>query len=127
MTLKVGDVRETRDGGSVRIVATDRKSGSEGPRPIVGLYTAPSGSSEIPLSYGLDGHFYDKFRHAYDIMPRKTRVERWVNIYRYADGDFATTTPYKDRASAESIGKRTNDVSVAYVGTFPFVAEIEED
>ena len=95
----------TRDGRSVRIRCTDRKSEEQ---PIVALVESLTEDSEYVGTYRKDGRWSTSgCASDLDLFFAPEKKEGWFNIYHYDDFGFyiRQNQPYKSKEEADEVAK----------------------
>lgn len=87
----------TRDGRSVRIICTDRKSNN---LPIVGL--VKGGQQENIRGYTKDGEYSPGIESLCDLFFASEKHEGWINLYKDDDIVYASMDTFKTKKEAES-------------------------
>lgn len=101
----------TRDGHSVRIICTDRKSDDY---PIVALLQGPL--CENTWCYRRDGLWLENTETSRDLLFAPENKSGWVNIYRTTFGTQVGEI-YNSKEDAETLAKDYERAVAAYVTT----------
>ena len=98
----------TRDGRSVRVICTDRRTTN---RPIIALVEICDNFNEDIFTYTKDGEFNVYYSSRYDLFFASEKKEGWINIFKVACADayLKESRIYSSKEIAESEGRRLNN------------------
>lgn len=104
----------TRDGKSVRIICTDRKTPNN-KYPIIALLNDDDNITEIIEAYQIDGCNIENHTSDIDLFFAPKKCKGWVNVYQLGKDYYTTSDVEWSEEEAKSIA--VNDSN--YIATIP--------